>query len=230
MSPTVFTAIVEQGLKVFTGIYKRIFRSLKKEYEKLYRLNRIYLPMEMSYYPKSGAAKMVRKDDYELGNGVEPYADPTMVVDAQRMARAQVLAEFKDDPSMNGMEIRKRILEAGNIEAPEKILSGQPAPNPDLILATGKLELERMVAKAQSFKFLAEAIKAMAEADEKSAGPFMAYATKQLELLQQNGSQDQNGNPGASAPGNPGNQPAGDAVAPPPSGDAGNPALSAGLA
>jgi hypothetical protein len=34
---------IEQGLKVFTSIYKRIHRAAKAEYDKLYRLNRVYL-------------------------------------------------------------------------------------------------------------------------------------------------------------------------------------------
>ena len=42
MSPTTTLALIEQGLKVFTAIYKRIHRSLKAELNKLYRLNRIY--------------------------------------------------------------------------------------------------------------------------------------------------------------------------------------------
>ena len=41
MSPTVFTALVEQGLKVFTAIFKRIHRALKSEYRKIFRLNRL---------------------------------------------------------------------------------------------------------------------------------------------------------------------------------------------
>src|SRR5262249_29719858 len=36
MQPTTLMAMIEQGLKVFTGIYKRIHLSAKREYQKLY--------------------------------------------------------------------------------------------------------------------------------------------------------------------------------------------------
>jgi len=35
--------MIEQGMKVFSSIYKRVYRSLKSEYKKLYRLNRLYM-------------------------------------------------------------------------------------------------------------------------------------------------------------------------------------------
>jgi chaperonin GroES len=37
---TTTMATVEQGMKVFTAVYKRIYRSLAEEFKKLYRLNK----------------------------------------------------------------------------------------------------------------------------------------------------------------------------------------------
>jgi chaperonin GroES len=48
MQPTTLLALIEQGLKVFTAIIKRVFRSLKREFELLYELNRRY-PDEQAY-------------------------------------------------------------------------------------------------------------------------------------------------------------------------------------
>lgn len=39
-------ALIEQGLSVFTGIHKRIYRSLRREYRAVYKLNARYLPPE----------------------------------------------------------------------------------------------------------------------------------------------------------------------------------------
>jgi hypothetical protein len=39
MQPTTLLALIEQGLKVFTAIIKRVFRSLKREFELIYDLN-----------------------------------------------------------------------------------------------------------------------------------------------------------------------------------------------
>ncbi len=46
MPATTVMALIEQGQKVFNGIYKRIHRSLKDELGKLRRLNRLYLEPE----------------------------------------------------------------------------------------------------------------------------------------------------------------------------------------
>lgn len=48
MQPTTLLALIEQGLKVFTAIIKRVFRSLKREFGLLYELNRRY-PDEEAY-------------------------------------------------------------------------------------------------------------------------------------------------------------------------------------
>lgn len=45
---TTTMAVLEQGLKVFSSIYKRVHRALGKEYKKLYRLN--YLHLDEDYY------------------------------------------------------------------------------------------------------------------------------------------------------------------------------------
>lgn len=48
MQPTTLLALIEQGLKVFTSIIKRMFRSLAREFRLLYELNQEY-PDEEAY-------------------------------------------------------------------------------------------------------------------------------------------------------------------------------------
>ena len=48
MQPTTLLALIEQGLKVFTSIIKRLFRSMAREFAMLYELNRRY-PDEEEY-------------------------------------------------------------------------------------------------------------------------------------------------------------------------------------
>lgn len=183
MSPTVFMALVEQGLKVFTAIYKRIHRSLKDEFEKLFRLNRLYLEEQASY--RRGAAwKMIKREDYEADTGVDPVSDPTMVVDAQRMARTQVLAEFKDDPLCDGIEIRRRIFEAASIADVDKILKTQQDSNPELILKAAELELKSIDIKAGVLLKISQALNNMAQADAKIMEPMQTWTQLQLTGLQ----------------------------------------------
>lgn len=183
MSPTVFMALVEQGLKVFTAIYKRVHRRLKDEFEKIVRLNRIYLEQQTSYKVGNEWKKITRADYTEPGSGVEPISDPTMVADAQRMARSEFLMQFKDDPMLNGLEIRKRALVAANIENVEALLIMKPAPNPEVMLKTVELELKAVTARAQALVYMTQAIKNLAEADAKVMEPFQTWAVESLGLM-----------------------------------------------
>lgn len=221
MSPTVFQSIVEQGLKVFTSIYKRLYRSLKGEYELLYALNKRFVGDTEEYAPRNGGSKIVLADDYQLAAGIEPYADPSMVVEAQRLARSEVLAQLKDDPMMNGMEIRKNMLESAQIPAPEKFLAGAPAPDPKLELEKQREAREAEESRARQFLIYAQALKAMADADKATVEPFILWAQEQMRTL----SDVTNGNSAGGA----GAQPSANAGAQASPRDAGDPALSAGL-
>lgn len=168
---TTTLAMIEQGLKVFTAIYKRVHRSLKQELNKLYRLNRIYGD-EKSEYKVGDTWKVITKQDYVLGSGVEPVSDPTMVSDMQRLGRAQFMMQFANDQYFNGYEIRKGMLEAANIANIDKKLNKQPAPNP--AIAAKGMELEQKgkdidsmteLRKAQSMQAYSGAIKNLADAD-----------------------------------------------------------------
>lgn len=167
--PTTLLALIEQGSKVYTSIHKRIYRALKGELAKLYRLNRLYLKDDQRY--KVGDEwREVSPDDYRLGGGVEPIADPTMVTDMQRMGRAMVVMQFKDDPLINQIEIRRRVLDAAQIDRIDELLITQPPPNPmmELEMETKQAELGRIRAaelKDQSQAYLNFAM-ARAKADE----------------------------------------------------------------
>lgn len=134
-------AVIEQGLKVFSAIYKRIHRSLGYEFKKLYRLNRIYGAVE-SPYQDGGDWRVIRRDDYEKGAGVEPISDPQMVTDMQRLGRAQFMMQFMNDPMMNGKKIRLDVLTAAMIpDAESYINQGPPAPDPKIMLKDRELTI-----------------------------------------------------------------------------------------
>lgn len=177
---TTTLALIEQGLKTFTAIYKRVHRSLKDELEKLYRLNGIYLPVETSY--RSGAEwKTIRQEDYQKGSGVEPVSDPTMVSDMQRMAKAQFLMQFAPDPMFNGMEIRRRILDAAMIERVDSLLLPNPPPNPQVVAKGMELQIKAQREKAAELKDLANAILFFAQADQAVGDTHLAWVGQQLD-------------------------------------------------
>lgn len=135
-------AVIEQGLKVFSAIYKRVHRSLGYEFKKLYRLNSIYLPATGGF-GKGGEWREITRRDYELGAGVEPISDPQMVTDMQRLGRAQFLGSFKDDPRVNGSKIILDTFRAAMIPEPESYMVQNPPPPPQFALKDKELNIRQ---------------------------------------------------------------------------------------
>lgn len=136
-------AVIEQGLQVFTSIYKRIYRSLGYEFRKLYRLNRIYLS-DTAGYRQGKEWRSITREDYAKGSGVEPVSDPRMVTDMQRLGRAQFLLQFKDDPLMDGRQIRLEALNAATIPNAKRFMAqGNPPPPPQFVLKNRELDIRQ---------------------------------------------------------------------------------------
>lgn len=140
-SPTTTLALIEQGMKVFTAIHKRVHRCLKIEFRKLKRLNRIHLNEREYFAFQDDASEVTRQDYMDDGTDVVPVSDPNMVSDAQTMARADALmSRFVNDPYVNQMEIRKQFLIAIRQPDPDKLLKEPPpAPTPPDVM---KMQLE----------------------------------------------------------------------------------------
>lgn len=176
---TTTMALIEQGLKVFTAIYKRVHRSLKIELKRLYKLNSIYLQQETSY-KKGDTWKTIQKDDYTQAAGVEPISDPNQVSDMQKMATANFLLTFANDPHFDPMEIRARVLKAGKIEHIERLLKAPP-PNPEIMHKAMELQIKAERDKAAELKDLAQAILFFAQADKLVGDLHLAWSTQQLQ-------------------------------------------------
>ena len=152
---TTTMAVIEQGLKVFTAVYKRLHRSLKKEYRKIYRLNRIFLD-EKEYFnvidPNKNQIGEILRSDYKGDpTDVQPSADPNIVSEAQKIARAEALvASLQNDSPINPLEVWKRYYEAIGVQDYESLLPKElpePPPDPKIVQlqmedARAKLELQ----------------------------------------------------------------------------------------
>jgi len=135
-------AMIEQGLKVYTSIYKRVHRSLKWELACLRRLNRLYLDPQ-AYFNFQDKQGVVAQEDYRADDvDVIPVSDPTVVTDMQRMGRAQFLMQFLGK-GLNDQEIIVRVLEAGGIPDVKALLPKEaPPPPPEVLLKTEELKLK----------------------------------------------------------------------------------------
>jgi len=149
---TTTMATVEQGMKVFTAVYKRIFRSLKEEFKKLYRLNEIYInpntETEILDTPVGPA------DFSDKGYDICPGADPTAVSQSEKLMKAQGLLELLSGaPGMlDPIKVISRVLEAQeqpnwqDLFTEQVKQSGQlppPPPDPKMLEMQMKGQLEQ---------------------------------------------------------------------------------------
>lgn len=124
---TTTLALIDQGLKVFTAIYKRLHRSLKSEFKKIFRLNALFLDPEVYFQFQDVPAKVLQADYQQGGMDMVPVTDPSVVAGPVKLIKAQALLGLKDDPRVDGREVLRRFLDA--IEEPniDKLI---PEPGP----------------------------------------------------------------------------------------------------
>ncbi len=195
--PTTTLARIEQGLKVFSSIHKRLFRAFREEYKKLYRLNSIYLEPK-AYYIVLDNVKAIPREDYDSKTcDVIPVADPNELSNTQKILKAQMLGEMRGQ-GLNDGEITKRLLEALQIPDVKTIMNAQPPPpDPKLVIESQKVELDRarldfeiakfnfqkMEIEARVENILAQAIEHIAKAEAAEMGPQLEQYKAELQSI-----------------------------------------------
>jgi chaperonin GroES len=161
---TTTLAMIEQGLKVFTAIYKRIYRALRDEFALLFKLNARHLEQQ-TYFNFHDTEMAVSKDDYDIKSlDIAPVADPKMVTDMQRMSRAQVVLQTMEIVP-NKAEALKYVYDTIGLEKSliEKLVPEQQGPSPaeQMLMEEKMADIENT--KAATMKTAAEADKIQAE-------------------------------------------------------------------
>ena len=179
---TTTMALIEQGLKVFTSIYKRVYRSLGSEFDKLYRLNSIYLP-ELSSFRFGDEWNYIKRVEYSKQSGVEPVGDPSQVADAQRLGKAQFLLQFLQNPNCNPVEILNRVFYDAQIPNYENLIITNPPPNPAILTKISEVASSAARDRAAEIREIAQAINYMAQARKASDDAHLAWFDQQLEAF-----------------------------------------------
>ncbi len=134
---TTTLALIEQGLKVFTGIIGRVLRALGQELKVLYDLNARYIPEdEAEYFNYGDDEQFVMGKDFDpAAADVVPVADASQSTDMQKMAKAEAIVNTLGHPVLgpliNPMEAAKRYFEAMGISSQELLAEQPPQPPPD---------------------------------------------------------------------------------------------------
>jgi len=162
---TTTMATIEQGMKVFTAIYKRIYRSLAKEYKKVFKLNGYYLDKDtyIAILGQDQAQAALNPGDFDDEvYDVCPTADPTATTQTEKLQKAQALMELMQAFGPTAMPMEKvliRILQAQEQPNWQELVPGmqqtgqpqpiQPPPDPKIMAIQAK-------AKAEQAKMLME--------------------------------------------------------------------------
>ena len=149
--------MAEQGMKIFSGIFKRTYRSLKDEFRKLYRLNQLYLQGIEDYNSDTGQNFIAAEDYSGPVSDVRPSADPNIVSDTQRIQQASALLQLATTtPGMNMYEVQKNYLKAMKVSNIEQLLPDPKGPNAIKQGPSEKVQIEMMKQQAKAQEFQAE--------------------------------------------------------------------------
>lgn len=162
---TTTMATVEQGMKVFTAVYKRIYRSLSEEFYKVFCLDRQYI--DPNKYINVLDTAIGPEDFDEDSMDICPGADPSATSQNDKMQKAQALVELNQlfpglfDP----IKVATRLLDAMEIPNYQDVFSmavqqsGQlPPPPPD-----PKVQALQMKAKIDQEKAQMDALQRQQE-------------------------------------------------------------------
>ena len=169
---TTTLALIEQGLKVFTGIIGRMLRALGQELKAYYALNARYAQEDQNVYGMVGdTPQYVMRQDFDPDAcDVVPVADSTVVTDAQAMARAEMIMQVAGTPIgqqlMDPQEVLRRYLEAARIPV-EGLIKGPDQQQQEMQQQQMMLQLQALQAQVEKLK--SEAAENFATAQEKGA-------------------------------------------------------------
>ena len=188
--------MVEMGQKIYSAIFKRVWRASKSEFEKLFKLNGLFLA-DGKVYP--GGAK---REDYQAGADlVCPVADPSVTSDSQQLQRAITLKQAAaTTPGYNKDLVEQQFLKALKVPDPEAIFPGgaEPPKDPKLVIEEtkiqGKLAQQERELQAQMMEFQvtaqserelnnAKILELQASAQEKAASAQTEAAYAQVALI-----------------------------------------------
>lgn len=186
---TTTMATIEQGMKVFTAIYKRIYRSLDEEFKKLYDLNKQYLdPVEYFQVLDSQEMGTIQQTDYQMDDtDVCPAADPDSTSDTEKLMKVQALMEILQLGTIDPKWATMKFAEAMRIEDIQEGMNYQPPPPPEM----QKMQAETQMKQQESQqKMQLEQMKAELNAQQKQMELMfkqkemeMDFKMKQLEMM-----------------------------------------------
>jgi len=126
-------ALIEQSMKLFTAVHKRIFAAAREEFRMLRELIHDFSPAPQYPYHMEGQRQVALKQDFGDHVSFVPVADPNIISDVQRIALAQAVLEVVEkNPQLYGpeqqVEAHARFLKALKVPDWQKLAPKLPQP------------------------------------------------------------------------------------------------------
>lgn len=142
-------ALIEQSMKLFTAVHKRIFAAAREEFRMLRELIHDFSPAPEYPYHLDGKSQQALKADFGDHVSFVPVADPNIISDVQRIALAQAVLELvQKSPQLYGpeqqVEAHTRFLKALKVPDWKKLAPTLPTPTymdpvgENMLMMTGK--------------------------------------------------------------------------------------------
>ncbi|MBT9139208.1 MAG: hypothetical protein DDT31_01789 [Syntrophomonadaceae bacterium] len=120
--------MVEQGQKIYSAIFKRVWRAMKLEFKKLFYINAYTLPARSPF----GSGDFILREDYMLGSAViSPAADPTIASEGARFMQAQMIKTAAQTTAGYDRDVvERRYLRALGVDEIDEIFPGASGEEP----------------------------------------------------------------------------------------------------
>jgi hypothetical protein len=126
---TTVVNVISEGSKVYSAIRIRLDNSLRREYSRLFELNKEYLDDNTSFKTAEGSGQISKADYAADSYGILTVANATLGTKAQELAAMQGLLSLIGDPLINKQEVYRRYFSALNLPDPDKLFAPPPPPN-----------------------------------------------------------------------------------------------------
>lgn len=138
---------VEQGTKILSAIFLRVWRGLKKMFNRQYELNGIYFKyLKHIDILSAGNAPMILPEDYKspLIN-IKPSANPAIVSDSQRQQQAVLIENLASKfPGFDMYEVIKGVLETSKVQNIDKYFPDPKGPKAVAPPKNPKVQIEEL--------------------------------------------------------------------------------------
>jgi len=149
-----YVDMLEEGGKIFKGLFKRTYRAFREELNKLYEINSLYLSDDVTKFNSLNTSMdvVITKDDYIQHRGyVKPSADPEVGSDAMKVVQSQSLLEVaQNNPGFDQYSVMQRFLKSmkiSNIDEvyppPEVSPPEEPPEDPRITVANIRADVEK---------------------------------------------------------------------------------------